>query len=87
MGKNMVIELNNKIKVGVVFEEHMAIMPKWFMKKGRKYNIDKVNYLWDEKQGKKIIKNFAVLAEGCCYEISYDTEDLVWRLTSVDEES
>ena len=65
--------------MGVVFEEKKAqIIPRWFITEGRQYKIDQVNYAWDEKKGKGMIKH--------CYELVYDTEDMVWCLTAVQEE-
>ncbi len=83
----MDIYLNKSIKVGVVFKEKKAqIIPRWFITEGRQYKIDQVNYVCDEKKGKGLIKHFAVMSEYNCYELVYDTEDMVLCLTAVHEE-
>ena len=84
----LTININKKIKVGVVFKEASAdIVPRWFVKDGRQYRVDQVNYMWDEKKGRGFIKHFAVMAESTCYELTYNTERMVWHLASVDDES
>ncbi|MCK5707943.1 MAG: hypothetical protein KAI43_09835 [Candidatus Aureabacteria bacterium] len=83
----MIITINKKIKVGVVFDDvNENIVPKWFIMDRRQYKIDKVNYIWDEKKGKSLIKHFAVSAENNCYELIYNTKELIWFLASVDDE-
>ena len=78
---------NKKIKVGVVFEEASAkILPKWFIRDGRQYTIERVTYTWEEKKGRGLIKHFAVMAENTHYELTYDTHRTLWHLASVGDE-
>ena len=88
VGQIMSFKLNNKIKVGVVFKEKSADMvPKWFIRQGRRYLVDRVNYTWDEKKGRSTIRHFAVTAEKTNYELTYDTQRMAWRLVNIDDES
>ena len=88
MVQYIVFTANNKIKVGVVFEEKSGcLLPRWFIRYGRKYNISRVNYIWDERKQGKLVRHFSVTAQGVLYELQYDTFNMVWVLGSVDDES
>jgi hypothetical protein len=84
----MTIEVNKKIKVGVIFKEKSAeITPCWFVKDGRQYRIEKINYIWDEKAGRSLLRHFSVTAEKTCYELAYDAGRMAWHMVSVDDEN
>ena len=84
----LTIEINKKIKVGVVFKETSGqIVPKWFIREGRQYNVNSITYTWDEKQGKNLIRHFAVMADKTCYELTYNIDRMLWHLASVDDEN
>lgn len=84
----LTFNINKKIKVGVVFKETSGQMvPRWFIREGRQYNVNRITYTWDEKQGKSLIRHFAVMVDNTCYELTYNTDRMLWHLASVDDEN
>lgn len=77
------MEINEKIETGVIFR-HGRIIPKWFVWDNRKYSINKVNYVWNDREGREEIMRFAVSDKTNTYEISYNLSLLNWKLQKID---
>ncbi|MFA4858344.1 MAG: hypothetical protein WC901_05280 [Candidatus Margulisiibacteriota bacterium] len=71
-----------KIKVAAIFDKGQ-ILPRWFVWEGRKYDVQSINYIWDDRNGEEKITYFAVSCGGNCYELAYHTGQMVWRLGKV----
>lgn len=72
-------ELHQTIKVGAVFKGG-KIIPKWFVWEGRKYEIKEINYTWQDRQGREKLHYFSVTDGVNNYELSFNTEQTVWKL-------
>lgn len=72
-------ELDESIKVGAVFNGN-NIVPRWFIWEKRKYQIEKINYEWQDKNGKEKLFCFSVISGANTYEITFNAERTVWRL-------
>ncbi|MBI2118455.1 MAG: hypothetical protein HYT97_02380 [Elusimicrobia bacterium] len=75
-------EVNEKIKVGVVFDS-AQIIPKWFFWGNKKYDIFKVEHTWKTKQGETPLIFFAVSDNCNLYELKLNQKTLEWRLERV----
>ncbi len=86
----MITEIDEPIKVGAVFGADSIggkkIKPVWFIWKGRQYRIKDVTYTWTNKEGRSFVHYFSVTDCQDLYEISYNTETMVWRLMAVEVE-
>lgn len=77
--------VNDPISVGVVFSTG-KITPRFFIWKGRKYQIEKITYFWRSKVGSMPIIHFAVSSDGSIYEISYNSATSDWFLEKINVE-
>ncbi len=82
----MVTQIDQPIRVGAVFGPPDRIRPAWFIWKGRRHNIKRVTYTWDQKEGNSWIQNFAVFDGSNMYHISYHREAMTWRLVALEDE-
>ena len=89
-GKYMITEIGEPIKVGAVFGADCIggkkIKPVWFAWKGRQYRIKEVTYTWTNKEGMACVHYFSVTDGQNLYEISYNTETMVWKLIAIETE-
>lgn len=72
-------EIADFIKVATVFS-YGRVKPVWFEWKKQKFKIDKITFNWEERKGRVKILYFSVISEGELYQISFDTENFVWKL-------
>jgi hypothetical protein len=95
----MITEIDEPIKVGAVFGADCTsptksfwrvggkkIKPVWFAWKGKQYRIKEVTYTWTNKEGRALVHYFSVTDGQNLYEISYNTETMVWKLIAVEVE-
>jgi len=79
----METKIEEKIKVGAVFGGDKKLRPVWFVWSGKKYTADEITFNWQSRRGKAVVQHFAVRSGRDMYELSYDTETLVWTLSAV----
>ncbi len=79
----MSAEIDEPIKVGAVFA-HGEIRPVWFLRHGRQVRIRETTFAWKTREGRARVLHFSVTDGQGLYEICYDTESLVWRLTKAE---
>ncbi len=86
----MITEIDEPIKVGAVFGADYIggkkIKPVWFTWKRRQYRIKEVTYTWTNKEGSPFVHYFSVTDGQNLYEISYNTETMVWKLIAIETE-
>ena len=76
------MNINAIIKVGAVFKGS-NIIPKWFIWEGRKYNVQSINYTWNDRQGEEKIIMFSVSDGINSYELAYNSSRMSWRLSKI----
>ncbi len=81
----MITNIDNPIKVGVIFEHQGSVRPVWFVWKGRRYDIREVTYSWAHREGAGLVQNFAVSDGVNLFQISYYRNESAWRLTAVED--
>jgi len=60
------------------------IKPVRFNWSGRLFEIKEITYTWKTKEGKKNIYHFSVTDGGSLYELTFDTDSLLWRLENLE---
>lgn len=75
-------EINEKIKVGAVFDEN-KVVPKWFFWARRKREVKSVEHTWHSKEGEAMLLFFSVTDGANVYEIRLNQKTLEWRLEKI----
>ena len=75
-------EIHESISTVVVFKNGKAI-PHSFSWRGRKYLVETINLEHQECSGTTVQFCFSVSAAGNSYELSFDSNHLVWMLEKV----
>jgi len=72
--------------IGVIasFGRPYRIKPVKFNWSGRLFEIKEITYTWKTKEGRKNIYHFSVTDGGALYELTFDTDSLVWRLENLE---
>ncbi|MBN1444937.1 MAG: hypothetical protein JW957_02370 [Candidatus Omnitrophica bacterium] len=78
----MTEEILEDVEVGAVFGRS-GVRPGWFVWNGRRYPVEKVNYVWHDKNGEEVIYYFSVAAGANMYELSFYTGKLKWMLERI----
>ncbi|MBI2559781.1 MAG: hypothetical protein HYW14_01425 [Planctomycetes bacterium] len=82
----MITQINESVKVAVIFGNGRKIKPVWFEWNGRQHRIQSVTYVWNSKKGKAVIYHFSVTEGENLYELRYNTETSEWELAQVETE-
>jgi hypothetical protein len=80
------LQINETVRVAVIFDPDESPRPIWFDWKQRKYQIDEITYRWREQQGETTLLHYATAVAGNLYELIYDPKKQNWTLATVDTE-
>ena len=80
-----VSEINERVEAGIIFGKGMP-RPKWFAWKGKRIEVQSVNYTWNTVEGEAILLHFSLTAEGGNYELSFNQKTLQWVLEKTEVE-
>ncbi|MFN3531381.1 MAG: hypothetical protein ACK41Q_02545 [Candidatus Brocadia sp.] len=81
----MITEVNEPVTVGVIFGDNKKkLKPVWFVWSGRKYSVQEITYIWTERIGKASIHHFTISDGANLFDISFNTDTLIWILHSVE---
>jgi hypothetical protein len=72
------------ISVLASFSPPQKIRPLRFKWSGRLLEIKKITYSWMTKEGEAKIYHFSVSDGNTLYELSFNTNSLLWRLESLE---
>ena len=78
----MYTSINEHISTGVIFSSG-RIIPRFFVWKKKKYQIEKVTYRWRSKIGSVPVLHFSVKCQASVYELSYNLKTSDWCLEKV----
>jgi hypothetical protein len=78
----LVNEVNERIKVGAVFDGN-RVTPRWFFRGNAKHQIKKVEHCWRSREGETPLLFFAVTDGANVYELKLNQKTLEWRLEKV----
>jgi hypothetical protein len=76
--------LNERVRVGVVFGGAPRVRPVWFIWNGRTVRVQAITYTWQTREGRALVRHFAVTDGTNLYELCYEPEQMGWRLTSTE---
>lgn len=76
--------IGEKITAAVVFKNGM-ILPKKFIWNGRELKVNKIDLNYSKRVGNVIMRFFSVevFEEDGAYQLSFNTNDMIWRLDYV----
>lgn len=72
------------VKVLATFDPAYKIRPVKFNWSGRLIRVTEITYTWRSKEGRKDIYHFSLTDGSALYELTYDTETLLWRLENLE---
>jgi hypothetical protein len=81
-GGAMAESFHESIRVGVVFGGSPRVRPVWFIWNGRTVRVQAVTYTWQTREGRALVRHFAVTDGATAYELRYEPEQMGWRLIS-----
>ncbi len=79
----MAVEINESIKVGAIFTQG-EVRPVWFSWKGRQISIKESAFSWKSREGSASVLHFSVTDGQGLYEITFNIENLGWRIASTE---
>ena len=71
------------IEVAAVFKKG-TIDPRFFILKGCKVGIEKINFYWKERNGESVLHHFSVSSGDDIYHIYFDNRSFLWRIKSLE---
>jgi hypothetical protein len=79
----MAIVIDEPVKVAAVFSRG-TIRPVWFAWNGRQVRIKETTFIWTTFEGSATVRHFSVSDGKGLYEITFNKENLVWRIASTE---
>ena len=76
--------LQQEIRVAVVFGPGMKLRPVWFELNRRQHVIRTITNSWLERRGETPLLHFHVTDDGALYDLVYNMKDAVWKLAMVE---
>jgi len=74
------MEIGHFVTVLAVFDPSYKIRPLRFRWSGRLVRVEEVTYTWKSKEGRHEIYHFSITDGSALYELSYNTDSLLWKL-------
>jgi hypothetical protein len=78
------VYVGETISVIASFGRSHRIKPVRFNWSGKLFEIKEITYTWKTEEGKKNIHHFSVTDGRTLYELTFDTNSLLWRLENLE---
>ena len=78
------MDIGETISVIASFGLPYKIRPVRFKWSGRLFEVKEITYSWQTKEGRKKIYHFSVTDGKTLYELSFDTNSLLWRMEKLE---
>jgi hypothetical protein len=78
------VYVGETISVIASFGRSHRIKPVRFNWSGKLFEIKEITYTWKTMEGKKNIHHFSVTDGRSLYELTFDTDSLLWRLENLE---
>jgi hypothetical protein len=78
------VYVGETISVIASFGRSHRIKPVRFNWSGKFFEIKEITYTWKTEEGKKNIHHFSVTDGRTLYELTFDTNSLLWRLENLE---
>lgn len=75
-------DIKEQVAVTAVFQNGHAL-PRSFFWRGRKYAVENINLEHQERKGNALLFCFSVSSSGNSYELSFDSQHLVWTIEKI----
>jgi len=79
------MRLKEDISVVASFGRPYKVRPVRFRWNGRLLEVKEVTYRWSTMEGRAVVHHFAVTDGNSAYEITFNSQTLLWRIESMDE--
>jgi len=76
--------IDEPVRVGVVFGGSPRVRPVWFIWNGLTVRVQAVTYTWQTREGRALVRHFAVTDGATAYELRYEPEAQTWTLASTE---
>lgn len=74
--------LNEPIEMTCLFAKGKA-WPRYFVWRKQLYKVKRLNFFWQERQGRAVISYFALETNRGTYQVSFSNVVLSWRLDKI----
>ncbi len=78
------VDIGEQVSVIAAFGSNASLRPLKFRWSGRQVNIREVTYEWTTLEGKSRLLHFSVTDGNTLFELSFDTDSVIWRLEGVE---
>jgi hypothetical protein len=56
------------------------IIPLYFVLSGNRFNISRINYVWNQRKGRTVLYYFSVADKNDTYRLCFNSEAMSWHL-------
>ena len=74
--------LDESIAVNCLFANG-RVMPRYFIWRDRLYRVKKINFFWQERQGRVVLNYFSLGTNSGIYQISFSNDTLSWKMNKI----
>jgi hypothetical protein len=78
------MQIGDAISVLASFGMPYRIKPIRFKWSGRLFEVKEITYTWQTKEGEKKTYHFSVTDGKTLYELTFDTDSLIWRIENLE---
>ena len=79
----MISSVSERVNVLAVFDEE-GVRPLRFQWRGMTYPVKQITFRWKERRGGSDIHRFAVSDGASAFQLTYNLENLAWKVEAVD---
>jgi hypothetical protein len=76
--------IDEPISVIASFDPSYKIKPVKFLWGKRTFAIKEITYYWKSSEGKSVLHHFSVTDGSTLYQLSFNPDNLIWRLSSLE---
>ncbi|MFC1709442.1 DUF6504 family protein [Candidatus Omnitrophota bacterium] len=74
--------LNEPIAMTCLFAKGKTL-PRYFIWRKRLYRVKRVNFFWQERQGRAMLSYFALETNSGIYQVSFSNIGLTWKMDKI----
>lgn len=78
------MQIGDAINVLASFGMPYRIKPLKFKWSGRLFEVKEITYSWKTREGQKEIYHFSVTDGKTLYELTFDTDSLIWKIENLE---
>jgi len=74
--------LNEPISVTCLFSKGKTL-PRYFIWRNHAYRVKRVNFFWQQRQGREMLSYFSLKTNSGIYQISFSNITLSWKIDKI----